>query len=125
MRALLGAQLRPADFRRGRLAVSLCGLYLLLVVVASVYTVVDAVVEESIGVSFAGLPLVVLTAPLSLVISPVEGVLAAMLFPGGSGWAGTAVFVVESLAVSLVQAYLGWLVLRGPRRALAVTAPTV
>lgn len=115
MISTLWARLRPALYTRGRLAAALCVVYLLLVLAAGVYTIYDAVFVESIGASFAGLPLVVLTAPLSFVAVPAITMVQAMLFPNGGGIGSTVVAVLTAFLLAAVQAYLGYLVLRGPR----------
>lgn len=113
MRVARFAGLRPGGFTRGRLAAGCCGVYLVLVVAAGVYTVYDAVFVETIGASFAALPLVVLTAPLSFVVSPVIGMVQGLLFPEGGGLGVVVLSVLLSFVLALAQAYLGWRVLRG------------
>ncbi len=105
-------QLRPKNFARGRIAALLCGLYLTLVLAAWLSTIYDAYFVYHPDASFAGLPLIVLTAPLSFIATPLLGMLGAM---DPRGFVQESLFWPQFLILGLIQTYAGWLVLRGRR----------
>lgn len=51
-----------------------------------------------------------------VVALPAVTMVAAMAFTGGNGVAATVVGAVLCCLLGLVQAFLGWIVLRGPRK---------
>ncbi len=105
------AQLQASTYRRGRIAAGICLGYLALVVAAAAYTVYDALFVPSIGASFAGLPLILLTAPSSILVTVMAPPLGGPEMPR---WLMLTAPVVMLVAVGVLQAFLGWLVLRGP-----------
>lgn len=112
MRSRLGSQLRPANFTRGRLAALICGGYLFLVLLAWLVTVYDASFVDHVGASLTGVYLLVLTLPSSLLFTSALDMLH-LLDP--QGWLTESLLWIAMLLPGLVQAALGWLVLRGPR----------
>lgn len=112
MRSRLGSQLRPSHFTRGRMAALVCGGYLFLVLAAWLVTVYDAYFVDSVGASMVGVYLIVLTLPSSLLFTSVLDMLG-LLDP--QNWLTESLLWVLMLLPGLLQAGLGWLVLRGPR----------
>lgn len=109
--------LRPSQYRRGRLAVAVCGGYLLLV--AASWGVVAADVlfpdPEQVGASFAALPGFVLTAPTSFALGPlvsIPGAVLSLVAPAAAELVSAFVVIIGS---GLIQAAIGWRLLRGAR----------
>ncbi|MGC1209153.1 MAG: hypothetical protein WA880_14485 [Ornithinimicrobium sp.] len=108
---LLG-QLRPKNYTRGRLAAIICGIYLAVILAAWLYALFDAYFVENIGASFAGLYLLVLSAPLSFLMT---SALDAMNALDPEGPIQEFIFWLGLLVPAVIQAGIGWLVLRGRR----------
>jgi len=110
----MAGQLRARNYRRGRLGSLICLSYLALVVGAAAFTGLDALVGENLDASFAGVPLVMLTAPSSILSVALFDVVQSP----GPPWVSYVLNLAVLVALGCVQAFLGWLVLRGA----AVTA---
>lgn len=110
----MAGQFRARNYRRGRLGSLICLTYLALVVGAAAFTGLDALVGENVDASFAGVPLVMLTAPSSLLSVALFDVVQSP----GPPWVSYVLNLTVLVALGCVQAFLGWLVLRGA----AVTA---
>lgn len=112
----------PSLYRFGRPAAVVCGVYLTAVAAAAGLVVYDTLYPDpnAVGASFAAVPLVLLTAPTSLVTAEVVALLQAALVPAGGGPVADALGLGLMLGVSLltavVQAALVYLVIRGPQR---------
>ena len=109
MTAFLAGQFSARRYRRGRVAAMLCVAYLALVVAAAGYTLYDSVFVETIGASFAGVPLILLTAPSSILSVALFDVVQSP----GPPWVSGALNVVVMVTLGAFQALLGWWVLRG------------
>lgn len=112
MSSRLGSQLRPSNFSRGRMAALICGGYLFLVLVAWLVTVYDAFLVDHVGASLMVVHLIVLTIPTSFLFTSVLDMLN-LLDP--QNWLTESLLWISMLLPGLLQAGLGWLVLRGPR----------
>ncbi len=109
MTAFLAGQFSARRYRRGQVAGVVCVAYLALVAAAAGYTLYDSVFVETIGASFAGVPLIVLTAPSSILSVALFDVVQSP----GPPWVSGALNVLVLAALGAFQAFLGWLVLRG------------
>lgn len=112
---MISTFLQPSQYRRGRLAVVVCGGYLVLVAASWGVVVADVMFPdpEQIGASFSSLPGVALTTPTSFVLGPAVSVLGAALSvvsPAVAELVSTFVVIIGS---GLVQAAIGWRLLRG------------
>lgn len=113
MTSMLSAQLRPKNFTRGRLAAILCGIYLTLVLAAWLFAILAIYLSDpDSGASLAGVYVIVLTAPLSFALIPLTDMLG-LLDP--TGLFGEILLWSLMLLPGLIQAGIGWLVMRGRR----------
>lgn len=112
MSSTLRNHLRPERFTRGRVAAWICLSYLAIVTVAWLYTIYDAYFVDQVGASFAGVYVIVLTAPTSFLLIPLEDLLG-LLDPRGV--AGEVLLWALMLLPALIQAGIGWVVMRGRR----------
>lgn len=120
VRSLLRA-FDPSAYRYGRPVAAACLVYLTLVVGAAGFVIYDEFFPDpdAVGVSFAGLPLIVLTAPASFVAAEPMVAFQHLIFTSGSGVAhplsASLATVAPLVAAGVVQAAVVWLLLRGPR----------
>lgn len=112
MTSALRNHLRPEHFSRGRVAAWICVSYLALVTIAWLYTMYDAYFVDHIGASLAGVYVIVLTAPTSFLLIPLEDLLGLLDPPGV---AGEVLLWALMILPAFIQAAIGWVVLRGHR----------
>lgn len=124
MKSSLHYQVHPRHFTRGRMGAWLCGFYLTLVLAAWTFTLYDVYFVDHADASFAGIPLVLLTAPLSFAFSPIVGVFGMLTAADPDSILTPIVTFAPSLALGVIQAYVAWLVLRG-RRVVNEPSPPV
>jgi hypothetical protein len=99
---------RMSRFRRGRLAATICGAYIALVILALGVVLYDLYFVEHLDASFAGIYLIAITLPLSMLAMTT----ADTLLPTDA-LSGPA-FLVVLVGCGLLQAIGLWFVLRGP-----------
>ncbi len=98
---------RMSRYRRGRLATTICGGYLALVILALGVVLYDTYFVEHLDASFAGIYLIALTLPLSmLAMTATDTLLPIDALPGPA-------FLVVLVGCGLLQAVGLWFVLRG------------
>lgn len=113
MKPSLLSQMRPKNYSRGRLAAILCGLYLALVLAAWLFAIAGVYLSDPDGgASLAAVYVIVLTAPLSFALIPLEDLLG-LLDP--TGIFGEILLWTLMLLPGLIQAGIAWLVIRGRR----------
>jgi hypothetical protein len=99
---------RMSRYRRGRLATTICGGYVALVILALGVVLYDMYFVEHLDASFAGIYLIALTLPLSmLAMTAADTLLPIDALPGPA-------FLVVLVGCGLLQALGLWFVLRGP-----------
>ncbi|WP_313024874.1 SCO4225 family membrane protein [Mobilicoccus sp.] len=104
----------PHAFERGSLARTVALVYLSLVAVAAAYSAVTLATADSADPSFSVAPLLLLTAPTSLIVAEPVGALSA-LFPS-AGPTAAAALITSFVLGGLLQAAALFLLVRGPRR---------
>ncbi|MER6827236.1 hypothetical protein ABT352_14730 [Streptosporangium sp. NPDC000563] len=103
MRSVRGVFRSASRYRRGTLALVVSGLYVLLVVVGLVIVTVGMSGSDEQGLS--AVTLILVTLPLSWLV---------MMIPGEALPVGAHLALL--IVAGLVQAWLLWFLLRGPRK---------